>query len=139
VDSFKQQKLLDLFFIACEVVELAESFSNSQEFSYSPQYETRMTMLAVYVVLRIARSPLKDLLPPNKAERLVFSAIEISKKRTVQDNDLDARNAVILTKIWISESVFIRSDGANDSLRLDLRNRMVCLSVLSVLGYINSH
>jgi hypothetical protein len=84
-------------------------------------------MLAAYIVIRIAKSPLQDYLPPSKAEEWVFAVIELSRRRTVQDNDLDSRNAVILTKLWVSETAFIRSDGVNDSLRLELRNRMVSI------------
>jgi hypothetical protein len=64
-------------------------------------------------------------------ESMFFEAIRISKKHSIQNNDLDSRNASILTQLWSSGRIFKFKDKSTDGLRLLLRGRLVSSDVYS--------
>ena len=84
-----------------------------------------MILLAAYSVLRIMKSPLKEHVNWQKGEQSYFKAIALVKKRSIQNNDLDARNGIIMTQLWSSNNVFKRANGCIDGLILDVRSRLV--------------
>ena len=119
--------MLQLYLVACEVIDLSTSLHTSEEFAYfSTHYFMRMVLLAAYSLIKIVRSELKDHIDLAKAEETVFKAITFMKKRSIQNNDLDARNGIILTQLWSSDTIFKRK-GTQDGLELLLRSRLVSL------------
>jgi hypothetical protein len=95
----------------------------------------RMVLLAAYCLINISQSSLKDHIDPPKAEEAVFKAIKFVKSRSIQNNDLDARNGIILTQLWSSTSIFKRKDGTQDGLELLLHSRLVSRNCLPVAGH----
>lgn len=93
------------------------------------QYSARMLILAAYCILRIFKSHLRERFDLSMAEEMFFKAIAMSKKRSIQNNDLDAINAKMLTQLWSSNTIFSRTDAPTNSLQIDLRGRLVSLSL----------
>jgi hypothetical protein len=60
---------------------------------------------------------------------MFFEFIRMSKKRSIQNNDLDTRTATVLTQLWSSTRVFKFKDGSTDGLRLFLRGRLVSVKL----------
>ena len=89
---------------------------------YLTRYEWRLVVVAAYTILRIVKSPIKDLLDVQDAERAIFSAIYILKQRSVQTDDLEAINALMLLQLWSSKKVYVR-EGKQDGLVVALRHR----------------
>ena len=118
--------ILQLYVVACEVIDLSTSLDAAEDFaSYSTSYFMRMVLLAAHCILKITRSSLKDHIDPKQGEEAVFKAIRFVKNRSIQNNDLDARNGIILTQLWSSNNIFKKKDGSDVSLELPLRSRLV--------------
>ena len=84
-----------------------------------------MLLLAAMSILRISRSELKDHVDAEQGEATYFKAIKLAKKRSIENNDLDARNGIILTQLWASSTIFRKGDGTFHGDRLRLRSRLV--------------
>jgi hypothetical protein len=120
--------LLRVYSIACELITIASRLDKSLSFSdYCNQAQARAISLAAVCILRINRSHLRSQINLQNGEDMLFEAIRMSKKRSIQNNDLDAKNATILTQLWSSVKVFKFKDGSVDGLRLLLRGRLVSL------------
>jgi hypothetical protein len=126
-DRPDSQGLLKCFTISCEVITLATELDEAQDFgTYLPNFYARMITVAAYTILRIHKSSLRDILTTPNTEDSYFSAIDLYHKRSVKPGDLDILNAIMLTKLWSSQKVYVKADGICDSLRLGYRSRMVC-------------
>lgn len=68
---------------------------------------------------------------------MFFEAIRLSNKRSVRTNDLDARNAIILTQLWSCPRLFKREDGSTDGLQLLLRGRLVSLLYITSMSLVD--
>ncbi|PVH74739.1 hypothetical protein DL98DRAFT_20917 [Cadophora sp. DSE1049] len=116
---------IELYTLARSVLDHATLLDTTQDFSlYCSQYSIRMTLLAAFVILKISRSHLAHRVDLRGGESSYFSAIHLSKKRSLQNGDLDSRCALILTQLWSSNSIFRRRDGTVDSLRMRTRCRL---------------
>jgi hypothetical protein len=125
-ENVNEAGFLQLYSVACETIKVASRLDSVQDFaSHSSHYFSRMVALSAYVVLRIFKSYLKDRLDLRDAEEHYFAAITLSKKRSLQHNDIDALNATMLTQLWASTHIFRRPNDNTDSLRLDVRRRLV--------------
>lgn len=126
--------LLKTYQVACEFIELGTRLDDSEDFAiYTTHYFARSIMLAGYIVFRISRCQLRDVVGARNSEDIVFKSIRFSKRRSMQSGDLDARNALILTQLWASDNVFKRKDGSKDSIEILLRSRLVSHKTYSVL------
>jgi transcriptional regulatory protein LEU3 len=94
-------------------------------------YFARMLILAAYCILRITRSYLSEKFNFQSGEDMFFKAIAMSKKRSIQNNDLDSLSGTMLTQLWSSNRIFKRQDGTACSLQLSLRVRLVRLKHFS--------
>ncbi|KAF7544936.1 hypothetical protein G7046_g9675 [Stylonectria norvegica] len=92
--------------------------------SHCSQMGARSRTLAAVCILRVLRSNLRAQVNVQRGEEMYFEAIRISRKRSIQSNDLDARNCSILTQIWSSTRLFKYKDGSVNGLRLLLRGRL---------------
>lgn len=91
---------------------------------YLTRYEWRQVVAAAYTIVRIVKSPIKDLLDVQAAETAVFSAINFLKQRSVQTDDLEAISALMLLQLWSSKKVYVR-EGKQDGLVVTVRHRSV--------------
>lgn len=128
-DPMRDAGLIQLYTIACSVISLSAEHDKSNDFApHCTQYYMRMIVLAAMSILRILRSLLKDHVDIQLGEAAFFKAIAMSKKRSAENNDLDSRNATILTQLWASNTVFYANDGTLRGDQLRLRSRLVSLS-----------
>ena len=88
-----------------------------------------MISLAAYCILKMTRSRLRWHIDIEAGEEAIFTAIRFTRKASLQNNDLDAKNGNILAQLWGSERAFRKSEGEEqDGLWLMLRSRLVSRS-----------
>ena len=118
-----------VYAIAGDVIECSVMLGRSTKDSscYLPHYFWRMVLLAAYCILRICKSPLKAKLDMKEAETTFFNAVDILKKHSAQNNDLEAISGVMLTQLWSSQRAFVRNGGEQNGLHLDIKSRLVGL------------
>ena len=118
--------ILQTYFISTDLIEAASSLNESRDFwVHCDMFQARAIALAAVCILRVLRSSLRTQVNSEIGEEMFFNAIRMSKKRSVRNNDLHARNDNILTQLWSSSQVFKFKDGSVDGLRLLLRGRLV--------------
>ena len=91
--------------------------------------QARAVACAAVCILRIQRSHLRAQVDTQVGEDMYFEAIRIERTHSIQNNDLDARSAIILTQLWSSKRMFKFKDGSVDGLRLLLRGRLVSFDI----------
>lgn len=127
----RDDKIIEVYQLACDFIDVMGEEDNATGFIlYSPQIVFRAIMLSAFVILRILRSDLRPLIDLAAGERRLFSVINSLKKRSLLNNDLDAKNVTILGLLWQSKTAFRRSDGSYDGLRMRNRVRGVCCKTL---------
>lgn len=99
--------------------------------SYLPHYFSRTIFTAAHCILRICKSPLRQQLDFHEAEITFSMAVDLLKKASVLTNDLYARNSIMLPQLWSSNRVFVRTNGVQNGLFMDLRDRLVNLFTCS--------
>jgi hypothetical protein len=72
----------------------------------------------------------------HEAEQSFFTSVDLLKKASVLTNDLYARNSVILPQLWASNRVFVRGNGEQNGLHMDLRDRLVSCFHISAHTYV---
>ena len=81
-------------------------------------------ILAAFIILKISRSYLAGRVDLGSGEKAYFAAIVSLREFSLQNDDLYARGAMILTQLWTSSRVFRRPDGVIDALTLRIRTRL---------------
>lgn len=117
-------RLVPLYGLARSVINNM-TFADQQEdyMLHSSHIAYRTLCLASATVFRVLRS---DILPQSElydSEGLYFEAIRLLKKKSLQNDDLEARQTILKTQLWGSTKVFRQPDGTFDSLRVRLRSR----------------
>ncbi|KAK5677191.1 hypothetical protein LTS10_010380 [Elasticomyces elasticus] len=122
--------LLQAYNLACDVLQTAKRLDSADDFGrHSTHAQARMATVASLCILRVLRSPLAAQVDSQVGEEMCFEAIRLSKKRSIQNTDLCARVATILTQLWSSTKAFRLRDGTVNGLRIFLRSRL-SLSIL---------
>lgn len=120
-----ESKLTAMYTSSCEMVELAVDLAESQQFAeFGPVFSTKYLQLGAFIVLKIGRSHIRELVDLPRGRRAYFSVIQLQKKMSVRLDDIFARASIICTQIWTSNNIFRRSDGTIDSLFLRCRSRL---------------
>jgi hypothetical protein len=118
-------QFLDLYALACKVIEMALELDQSQAMTESTTaYAQKMLVLAACVILRISNSHLHSFVDLDKGKQAYFTTILLHRKMSIQDSDLASRTTVILTELWSSKRAFRTRDGNDDSLVLSCRSRL---------------
>jgi hypothetical protein len=127
--------LVDTFGIATRLIEKFSELDVSVNLAlYSTFYHSRTLGLAALVILKLCRSSLELFIDRDRGMRCYFAAIQLLRKRSVRDADLDTRLATILTEIWSSTLIFRNSHGVTDSISVRVRSRLVsCFQCLAEL------
>ncbi|KAJ9608332.1 hypothetical protein H2200_007320 [Cladophialophora chaetospira] len=117
--------ILQAYFIACEVIKITSQLDHSRDFGlYCTSMHYRALALAAVVILRVLRSSLGAQVDAGAGEHMIFEVIRLAKRRSIRNDDLEARNALRLTQLWSSNRVFLYKDGTRDGLRLLLHARL---------------
>lgn len=126
------RRFLELYIVAKQLIErVFEMDTTESDFiRHLPSYYSRVIVLAAFCILKISKSSLRQTLQLYDADSVFYKAVNITMKRSVRPGDLDAYSSIMLTKLWTSTNIFVRPDGTRNSLRLDLRSRLVSLQVI---------
>jgi hypothetical protein len=127
-ETRRADKLIEVYQLSCSFVDAVSTGDSVNDFVlYSSQIAYRAIVLSAFVILRVLRSTLRELVDLAAGERRFLSTINILKKRSLTNNDLDAKNATILGILWQSRAAFRQADGSYDGLRVRNRTRGVSL------------
>ena len=88
-----------------------------------PDYIRRTTLLAACVILKVLRSCLAEQVDRRAGEEAYFATITTLRESSLENNDLCARGAMVLSQLWTSSQVFRQPDGVVDGLTLYIRSR----------------
>jgi hypothetical protein len=117
---------VELYSIATKLIEQFSMLDTTSDLAwYSTMYQWRTLGLAATVILRLYRSTMELYIDRDRGHRCYFTAIHLLRKRAVTDNDLEAKLATILEKLWPSTMVFRGSDGVVNSIHVRVRGRLV--------------
>ena len=121
--------MLQVYRVACELIHFVSNQDEAvPDFSSClPHYFSRTVFTSAHCILRICKSHLRQQLDVSDMETAFFSAVGLLKKLSIQTNDLEARNTVILTQLWSSNKAFVRKGFQQNGLRVDIRDRLVGL------------
>ncbi|KAL2008418.1 hypothetical protein VTN00DRAFT_6612 [Thermoascus crustaceus] len=126
------EALSGLFTSACSVIESMDRFNTTNTCATSPLYFSYGILLACYTLLRILKSSFAKYLDFEKSKRTFFLGIDIAKRLSTENNDIAAKNAVILARLWNSDKVFRLADG-REYTTLKVRSRLAMGVVLDAV------
>jgi transcriptional regulatory protein LEU3 len=81
-------------------------------------------ILAGFTILKISKCPIAPFLGQKDGERPYFATIVFLRKSSLENDDLYARGAMILTQLRTSHRIFKAADGTTNSLSLRIRTRL---------------
>ena len=113
----------------CFIDTCVEADKAREHARYSPESFYRTLSLACCIILRICRCDTRLGANFIGAEQSYFKAVQLFKKRSIQNNDINARSATIITQLWGSGTIFKQADGTCRSLFIRVRNRGVSSSL----------
>ncbi len=117
--------LTELFSIARMVIDNVMALDQTQICAVSSTaYIHRSVILSAFTILKISKSLLKPYLDLESGKKSYFFAIALLRMNSLENDDLSAMGAMILTQLWTSSKIFRRANGAMSSLRLSVRSRM---------------
>ncbi|KAF2867682.1 hypothetical protein BDV95DRAFT_502468 [Massariosphaeria phaeospora] len=117
--------LIRLFWLCVSTIQTTNNMVQQMKLAtICLSFIDRTLTLAAFCLLKLHRSPLAQHLDLAAGEQAYFTAVHLSKIMSLQDNDLRARTAGIMTNLWSSAKVFRSRDGTIDSLGLRLRTRL---------------
>lgn len=129
------EALSGLFTSACSVIETIDRFNTSTNIcATSPLYFSYGILLACYTLLRLLKSSFVKYLDFEKSRRTFFLGIDIAKQMSTENNDIAAKNAVILSRLWNSDKVFRMADG-REYTTLKVRSRLAMGVVLDAVWW----
>jgi hypothetical protein len=119
------EALSRLYSLCVSTLQTANTLSQSHDFiAMCPSFIDRTLTLTGFCILKLYRSPLAQHLDLQAGEQAYFYAVQFSKRMSLQNNDLGARAAAIMTNLWSSNQIFRRKDGSVEALGLRLRTRL---------------
>lgn len=99
-------------------------FQTTDLVAMCPSFIDRTITLTGFIILRLVRSQHAQHLDLAAGEEAYSYALQFTKNSSLQNNDLGARCAAIMSNLWGSQKIFRRRDGRIDSLGLRLRTRL---------------
>jgi hypothetical protein len=116
--------LVGLYGISCRVINNARAvfYSNNATASCTAYVHRTMT-LAAFIILKILRSCLASRVDLRTGEKAYFTVIVSLRASSLENDDLHARGAMILTQLWTSTRLFRGPDGVVNGLSLRIRTR----------------
>lgn len=127
----RDSEILKTYFISCDLIETALKLDKSLDFgSHCSHFQARAVVIAAICILRVCRSSLRAQVDTEVAEEMFLEVVHLSRKLSVDKNDLNAIMATIFTQIWSSTQLFRFKDGSVDGLQLLLRGHLVSQNIL---------
>ena len=127
-DAMDKTGFVKLFSLACDVIEVMFLLqSQDGSIGNGPLFNNWMIILSAFIILRLLRSEMGQILDYGRGETAYFTAVDLLRQLSVGKNDLQARGIVIMSQLWTSKTIFQGSDGYTDSLQLRIRSRLVCM------------
>ncbi|KAE8354198.1 hypothetical protein BDV28DRAFT_91185 [Aspergillus coremiiformis] len=138
---FKSQTILStdclqrLLAAACSAIECLQDLSQTLPSLATTPSEVYSGMLfASVALLRIHKGAPMPGLDLERARSCFFTAINLLKHMSVQNNDAAAKTVIVLNQLWNSTKAFRRSDGS-DFTALRIRSRLILSPVVDAVWW----
>ena len=128
--------LVQLYLTSCTIINLMHDMNASSALmSSSTLYMFHGLMLAATNLLRLLRGLLTQSPEESeKGEATFFQAVTLMKKMSVANDDIPARCADLLSKLWTSQRLFRRPDGTL-APELRIRTRLALSPLVDILWW----
>lgn len=115
------------------MIELDEA---SGILSYATLYMFYGILSSAFTLLRLLKGNSFTHISENResSESTFFSAVNLLRKMSVENDDLPIRNSLALSQLWTSKNLFMRSDGSKSSA-LRIRSRLAMSPVMDCLWW----
>lgn len=81
-------------------------------------------MLPCHILLRLLKTSFLAFIDVERAKAALFSGIGLHKRLSLENDDLPARNGVVLTNLWNSVRAFKKPNGS-EAVALRVRSRVI--------------
>jgi hypothetical protein len=135
--SRKLEGFITLYAVACNLINAVcqRSPDEASIAKIAPAFIQKSLVLASCSILKIYRSELAPHLDLEAGEQAYFAAIFFSRESTLQNNDLSARGASILSQLWNSQNIFKSKDDKVDCLSSRISSRLSMSVVFDCLWW----
>ena len=105
-----------LYTTACAVIDKVSKLDRTQALvHYATMYIYLAVLIAACVLLRLYKTTFSKYLDLESCKATFFSAINILRKLSLENNDTPAKAAIMLSQLWTSNKVFRNADGSERS------------------------
>ncbi|GKZ24266.1 hypothetical protein AbraIFM66951_002276 [Aspergillus brasiliensis] len=133
--SFSSGCLAALTTAACDTISSIQILGQSMAgFATSPTQMNYALLLASSALLRVLKGPQWATMDVDKAKSSYFTAINLAKQMSVDNFDIAAKTAMVLSQLWNSTKVFRKADGS-EYLALRIRSRLVVSPVIDTVWW----
>jgi hypothetical protein len=123
--ALSSEKLFELYDIAADFALLGAKLDQEQGITqHAPPFFSRTLFLACCVLLRIARSSVREALDLKKGREAYFKTINVHKRLSVLHDDAHSRATVILSQLWSGKMIDVQTKRSGGQVRLKCRSRL---------------
>ncbi|KIW30561.1 uncharacterized protein PV07_06298 [Cladophialophora immunda] len=123
--SLNSEKLFALYDTAVDFVRLGIELDQKRNIAeHAPPFFSRTLFLACCVILRIARSSLREALDLKRGREAYFKTINMHKRLSVRHDDAHSRATVILSQLWAGKMIDVQTKRSAGQVRLKCRSRL---------------
>lgn len=101
---------------------------------YAPKLVYQSTTLAACIILKLLKGPKAEFLDPDPGTSAFFSAINLCKHMSIENNDAPAKTATLLSQLWLSDRLYKHPDGQS-KWSLQVRSRQSASVVFESLWW----
>ena len=113
-----------LYTTARQLIGLVETLDKTVEpAAYSTAYIYPAVVLAAVVLLRLLKHSVAKGRDQDDLKPTFFSALNLLKRMSIENNDGAAKSAIMLSQLWTSDRVFRNRDGTTN-FELRIRTRL---------------
>lgn len=138
LESLNKEGLLRLYTVACGFIQdMTAQDEGDHRNELCTTFVERTITLAAISILKIHRSELAPFVDLDAGEKTYFSAILLVRKASIENDDLGARAASILSQLWTSQKAFRRRpDGrGGKGLETKIRSRLSMSAVFDAFWW----
>ncbi|KIW84496.1 hypothetical protein Z517_03746 [Fonsecaea pedrosoi CBS 271.37] len=123
--ALSSETLFELYDIAVVFAELGAELDQKQKIAeHAPPFFSRIMFLACCVILRIARSSLREALDLKKGREVYFKTIILHKRLSIRHDDAYSRATVILSQLWSGKMIEAQTRRSAGQVRVKCRSRL---------------
>lgn len=128
---------------AYDVLEVAQLYNAAKsvldeagklDLLYAPTFVYQSALLSACIMIKLLKGPKAGILDLDTGASTYYSAIRICKTMSVENDDLPAKTAAILSKVWLFEGLYKSPDGQSN-WALQVRSRLSSSVIFDTLWW----